>query len=439
MTASILVIGTGYVGLVSGACLADLGNNVICIDNNQSKIDQLHQGAVPIYEPGLEEVIARNVTAGRLSFDSKLGYHLESVDAILIAVGTPTDPESGKADTSYVFAALETVLAQLTKPVVFITKSTVPVGTGKKIAQTIQEKRPDLACSVVSNPEFLREGSAIYDFLHPDRIIVGTNDEQGRTLLQRIYEPLVGRGQALLFTDIASAELIKYTSNAFLATKIAFINEVADMCESTGANIDLVTKGMGMDKRIGNAYMSVGPGYGGSCFPKDTRALVSMAKDHGNDLQIVPSVIASNEARKTAMATKIITACGGDISGKTIAILGLTFKANTDDMRDSASLAIIPALVAKGAKLKLYDPQGMEQAKTLLGDIATKVTWCDCVDGCVAQADALVIITEWPEFSAIDPAWLKTQLSTPLVVDLRNIYDPEIMRDNGFSYLSLGR
>lgn len=441
MSVRILVVGTGYVGLVSGACLADLGSEVICVDKNSAKIDTLKAGDVPIYEPGLQEIITRNVDSGRLSFAYAADECLNSIDAVLIAVGTPTDPEGGKADTSFVFSAIEELLEKLEHPVVFITKSTVPVGTGKKIAALIQEKRPDLPCSVVSNPEFLREGSAIYDFLHPDRIIVGTNDKKGRELLQEIYEPLVGRGQALLFTDIASAELIKYASNAFLATKIAFVNEVSDMCERTGADIDLVTKGMGMDQRIGSAYMQVGPGFGGSCFPKDTRALASMAAEYGSDLQIVSSVISSNESRKNSMASKVSAALDGNVKGKTIAMLGLTFKANTDDMRESASLSIIPQLVQEGARLKLYDPEGMEQAKEALlrEGLETQLIWAETMEDCVSKADAVVIVTEWPEFQDMDMAWLKHQLTTPLVIDLRNLFSPKEMKLAGFKYISLGR
>lgn len=441
MSINVAVIGTGYVGLVSGACLADLGNNIFCIDNNKEKISSLKKGDIPIYEPGLDEVIRRNVDAGRLSFSCSIEDSIGKIDAVLIAVGTPTNSKTGEADTSYVFAAVEEIAEKLKKSVVFITKSTVPVGTGKAITKLIKDIRPDLDCCVVSNPEFLREGSAVYDFMNPDRIIVGTEDDIGRELMQKLYQPLVGKGQPLLFTNIPSAELIKYSSNAFLATKIAFINEIADMCEKTGANIDLVSKGMGMDSRIGPDYLKVGPGFGGSCFPKDTMALVSMAKQNGSSAKIVDSVIKSNEKRKIDMAEKVIAAFDGDVRGKSIAVLGLTFKANTDDMRDSASLIIIPELLKKGAILKLYDPEGMPQAKKILDDFNSnkELLWCDSAQEAVADSDAVVIVTEWNEFINIDLGWLKGQLKQPLLIDLRNLFSISEMKTLGFKYISLGR
>jgi UDPglucose 6-dehydrogenase len=436
VSAKVVVIGTGYVGLVSGACLADLGNRIVCIDKDHTKIDALRSGIIPIYEPGLEEVITRNVEAGRISFEYEPDEALNDTDAVLLAVGTPTDSETGRADLRYVFGAVEEVISKLSKPIVFITKSTVPVGTGSRILDLIKNKRPDLDCCVVSNPEFLREGSAVYDFMHPDRIIVGTHDEVGQQLMQTLYQPLVGRGYPLLFTNIPTAELIKYASNAFLATKIAFINEVADICEGTGAQVDLVTKGMGMDERIGGKYMQPGPGFGGSCFPKDTLALTHIANDAQAPSQIVDAVIASNDDRKKRMVEKIVAAFGGDVKGKRVAILGLTFKANTDDMRYSASLVIIPALVEAGAEVRVYDPQGMKQAKMLLDQ---DISWCLTKNEALSGADGAVIVTEWDEFLEIDLLELKAQLASPLLVDLRNLFPSEEMKAHGFTYVSIGR
>lgn len=433
----IAVIGTGYVGLVSGACLAELGKNVVCVDKNPDKINQLNKGVIPIYEPGLEVLVQQNTRQGRLHFTQDLAEALHEVEAVILAVGTPTDEKTGRADLSYVFAAVNEIADYLPPYAIVITKSTVPVGTGEKVKAILAKKRPSLPNEVASNPEFLREGSAVEDFLHPDRIIIGTESEHGKDVMVRLYKELAGEGHPILFTNIPTAELIKYASNAFLATKIAFTNEMADICEGVGADIEVVVKGMGMDSRIGGKYMHPGPGYGGSCFPKDTLALTAIADDAGFPCQIVQSVIHSNEQRKDRMGEKILDSLPGKAKNKKIAILGLTFKANTDDMRYSPSLPIIKRLLKAKADLYLYDPVGMREAKKLL--TKTNVHWCDNVMQAVQDAEAIVIITEWDEFKQFDLNQLKAQMKGNILVDLRNIYDPKKVAQAGLIYSSIGR
>ncbi len=434
----IVVIGTGYVGLVSGACFADMGHDVVCVDKSEDKISKLIKGIIPIYEPGLEEIVRRNYAAKNISFTTSLKNALfEKADVILLAVGTPTDERTGRADLKYIFAAVEEIAENLSYKTVVVTKSTVPVGTGKKVAEILAKKSSVQGCEVASNPEFLREGAAIDDFMHPDRIIIGAESAYTQNTMQMLYRNLVGEGVPILFTNIATAELIKYASNAFLATKIAFANEVADICEGVGADIDLVLKGMGMDKRIGGKYMQPGPGYGGSCFPKDTLALTYIASDAGFPTRIVESVISSNDERRQRMVHKIVAACGGNVEGKNIAILGLTFKANTDDMRYSPSLVIIPELLSQGAVVSVYDPQGMEEAKKELpeGDIK----WCKDSYKAIKDADAVVILTEWDEFKKIDLQKVKDLIKGDLIVDLRNLFDQEDVSKSGLKYVSVGR
>lgn len=432
----LVVIGTGYVGLVSGACLSELGNNVICVDKDESKINKLLKGQIPIYEPGLETIVERNLASGRLAFTTNLKEALKGADCVLLAVGTPTDEEKGRADLSFIFAATEEVAKHLEKSLVVITKSTVPVGTGKKVYNLLREKRPDLDCHVVSNPEFLREGSAVEDFMKPDRIIIGVECETGKDIAQRLYQKLIGEGYPVLFTNIPTAELIKYSSNAYLAMKIAYANEIADVCEGVGANVELVIKGMGMDKRIGAKHMKPGPGYGGSCFPKDTLALTGIAEDAGFPVQIVEAVIKSNEQRKERMADKIIKAVGGDVKNKKIAILGLTFKANTDDMRYSPSLSIIPKLLDAGARVSAYDPVGMDESKKFL---QRNIEYCSNAISAIKGADAMAIITEWDEFRHLDLNKVKKSLKGPVIVDLRNIFDQEKVEEAGLKYFSIGK
>lgn len=430
----VVVIGTGYVGLVSGACLAELGSTIVCLDKDEGKIRDLKSGVIPIYEPGLEEVVSRNVGHERLSFSTDLKESLKDADAVLLAVGTPT--HEGKADLKYVFAAAEEVAEKLDRDIVMITKSTVPVGTGSKLAQILREKRPDLNCDVVSNPEFLREGSAVRDFLEPDRVVIGSNSDKGKELMQKLYRRLIGEGTPILFTNIPTAELIKYASNAYLATKIAFANEMADICEGVGADVELVIRGMGMDNRIGTKYMNPGPGFGGSCFPKDTVALTRIAADAGFRTQIVEAVVQANDRRKERMADKIIQASGGTVDGKNIAVLGLTFKANTDDMRYSPSLVIVPKLIEAGAVIQAYDPEGMQEAKKEFK--TNKISYCSGMYEALNGADLMVILTEWDEFRKLDLSKLKASLKTGLVIDLRNILDAEDVRDAGLEYVCVG-
>ena len=431
----IALIGSGYVGLVSGVCFADFGHDVVCIDRDAGKIARLEAGQMPIYEPGLADLVARNRDAGRLTFTTDLAAGVAGARAIFIAVGTPSRRGDGYADLSYVYAAARELAAVADPGAVIVTKSTVPVGTGDEVERIVTEVRPDAKFHVCSNPEFLREGAAIEDFKHPDRIVIGTDDEVARTVMSEVYRPLFLNNLPIMFTSRRTAELIKYAANAFLATKITFINEMADLCEATGADIKDVSRGIGLDKRIGAKFLHAGPGYGGSCFPKDTLALIKTGHDAGAPVRIVETVAAVNDQRKRAMARKIIAACGGTVRGKTIAVLGLTFKPNTDDMRDAPALAIIPALQDAGARIRAYDPEGMEQAAQQL----EKVEFADSAYACVEGADALAIVTEWDAFRGLDLDRVRSLLTTPVVVDLRNVYAPEDMRRRGFTYVGIGR
>jgi UDPglucose 6-dehydrogenase len=429
----IAMIGTGYVGLVSGACFSEFGHHVVCVDKDMSKIDMLKAGRMPIYEPGLEEVVADNVKAGRLSFTGDLAGSVKDADAVFIAVGTPSRRGDGHADLTYVFKAAEEIAAALTGYTVVITKSTVPVGTGKRVEDTIRKIRPDADFDVCSNPEFLREGSAIEDFQRPDRVVCGTTSDRARAVLRELYRPLFLNETPMLFTSRETSELIKYAANAFLATKITFINEMADICEKVGANVQDVARGIGLDGRIGAKFLHAGPGYGGSCFPKDTLALLRTAQEVGAPTRIVEAVQSVNEERKERMAEKVVASFGG-VKGKTIAVLGLTFKPNTDDMRDAPSLVILPHLVKEGARVRAYDPEGMNEAKKYLD-----VEMCPDAYAALEGADGVVILTEWNEFRALDLKTAKRLLKTPLMVDLRNIYRPDEMAKAGYSYVSVGR
>ena len=431
----ITMIGTGYVGLVSGACFSDFGHEVTCIDHDAAKIAQLRGGAIPIFEPGLDMLIARNVDAGRLSFSTEAREAVRSADAIFLAVGTPSRRGDGFADLSFVYEAAREIAAEIEGFTVIATKSTVPVGTNDEVEAIIRKLRPDADFAVVSNPEFLREGAAIEDFKHPDRVVVGTSDERARAVMREIYRPLFINETPILFTGRRAAELIKYAANAFLATKITFINEMADLCEKSGADVQEIARGMGLDRRIARQFLHAGPGFGGSCFPKDTEALTAIGQRHGAPLRIVETVIAVNSARKAAMAEKVMAACGGSLQGKTIAVLGLTFKPNTDDMRESPSLVFVPALMAHGARVRAYDPHGMAEARRLIAGLETAAD----PYGCITDADAMVILTEWDEFRALDLDRVKAALKSPVVVDLRNIYRPEHMADKGFRYFGVGR
>ncbi len=429
----IVMIGAGYVGLVSGSCLSEFGHEVTCVDKDTARLRALQAGIVPIFEPGLDEVIAANVRAGRLSFAADLSA-VSRADAVFIAVGTPARRGDGHADLSYVFSAAEEIACHLDSYTVVVTKSTVPVGTGRRVQEIIRKARPDADFDVASNPEFLREGSAIEDFRRPDRVVVGCTSERAREVMREIYRPLFINETPILFTGRESAELIKYASNAFLATKITFINEVADLCEKVGADVQDVARGVGLDKRIGPKFLHAGPGFGGSCFPKDTMAMLKTSQDHGVASRIVESVVAVNDSRKLAMADRIAAAFGGDLTGRTVAILGLTFKPNTDDMRDAPSLAIVPALKAKGAHVRAYDPEGMDQAKALM-DIETCADAYQAMEG----ADGLVLLTEWNEFRALNLVRVASLLKEKLIIDLRNIYAPGQMQAYGFRYVSIGR
>jgi UDPglucose 6-dehydrogenase len=431
----IAMIGSGYVGLVSGACLADFGHDVTCVDKDAGKIAALHQGIMPIFEPGLDALVAKTVRAGMLHFTTQAKEAVAQADAVFIAVGTPSRRGDGHADLTYVFDAAREIADALDGFTIVVTKSTVPVGTGDEVERIIRERRPDADFTVVSNPEFLREGAAIGDFKRPDRIVIGIEDERAKAVMNEVYRPLYLNAAPILFTGRRTSELIKYAANAFLATKITFINEMADLCEKVGANVQEVARGIGLDNRIGSKFLHAGPGYGGSCFPKDTLALVKTAQDYGAPTRIVETVAEVNAARKKAMAGKIIAACGGDVAGKRIALLGLAFKPNTDDMRDAPSLDIVPALQAAGAEIIAYDPESMEQAKPLLSG----VIYADSAYACMEGADALAILTEWDMFRALDLKRIKSALKSPVVVDLRNIYRPDEMRAAGFSYSSVGR
>ena len=431
----IAVIGTGYVGLVSGACFSEFGVDVVCVDKDVKKIEGLKAGAMPIFEPGLDALVETNVRAGRLSFSTDLAAAVKGAEAVFIAVGTPSRRGDGHADLSYVYAAAREIAEAADGYAVVVTKSTVPVGTGREVARILKETRPGADFDVASNPEFLREGSAIGDFMRPDRVVIGADSERARDVMRRLYRPLYLIETPIVFTTVETAELIKYAANTFLATKITFINEIADLCERVGANVNDVARGIGLDGRIGRKFLHAGPGYGGSCFPKDTLALVKTAEDCGAPLKIVETVVAVNEARKRAMADRVIAALDGSAKGKTVAVLGLTFKPNTDDMRDSPSLAILPALAEAGATLRAFDPEGMAEAKKLMPDLI----YCKDAYDCATGADVLVIITEWNEFRAIDLARVKSLLRRPVIVDLRNIYNPVEMAELGFRYTSIGR
>jgi UDPglucose 6-dehydrogenase len=431
----VAIIGTGYVGLVSGACFADFGHHVTCVDKDAEKIAALKRGELPIYEPGLEHLVASNARAGRLTFSIEVKNAVAKADAVFIAVGTPPRRGDGHVDLSYVHVAAREIATALDGFTVVITKSTVPVGTGDEVELIIRETRPDADFAVVSNPEFLREGAAIQDFKHPDRIVVGTDHPRASAVMEELYRPLYINQGPILVTARRTAELIKYAANAFLATKITFINEIADLCESVGADVQEVARGIGLDKRIGTKFLHAGPGFGGSCFPKDTVALAKIAQDHGASLRIVETVIAVNDARKRGMVRKVSAALDGELRGKIIAVLGLTFKPNTDDMRDAPSIPLIVALNDRGAKVRVYDPAGMKQAKAVL----EHVTYCEDPYTCAERADVVVIVTEWEEFRALDLERLKTTMAQPVVVDLRNIYRPQDMIAHGFRYSSVGR
>jgi len=431
----IAMIGTGYVGLVSGACFADFGHDVTCVDKESGKIDALKRGEIPIFEPGLDALVATNVGAGRLDFTTELAAPVARADAVFIAVGTPSRRGDGHADLTYVYAAAREIADALSGFTVVITKSTVPVGTGDEVELLIREANPAADVVVASNPEFLREGAAIRDFKLPDRVVIGTSDERGRRVLGDIYRPLSLNQAPLMFTTRRTAELIKYAANAFLATKITFINEIADLSEKVGADVQEVARGIGLDNRIGSKFLHAGPGYGGSCFPKDTRALVKIAQDHDVQLRIVEAVLGVNESRKRAMARKVAGAAGGSLRGKTIAVLGLTFKPDTDDMREAPSIPLIVGLLDMGAKVRAHDPAGMEQARKDLPDIE----YCDDPYLCARGADAMVLVTEWVQYRAMDLKRLRREMAQPVVVDLRNVYRPEDMAAHGFVYESLGR
>ncbi|MEY3703185.1 MAG: hypothetical protein RLZZ561_805 [Pseudomonadota bacterium] len=432
----ITMIGAGYVGLVSGACLADFGHDVVCVDLDQKKIDALLSGVMPIYEPGLAELVAANVRAGRLSFTTDLKAAVAGAEAAFIAVGTPSRRGDGHADLTYVYQAAHDIAHAMTGPLVVVTKSTVPVGTGDEVERILREVAPDADVAVVSNPEFLREGAAIHDFKRPDRIVIGTSDDRARAVMQQVYRPLYLNQAPLVFTERRTAELIKYAANAFLATKITFINEMADLCEAVGANVQDVARGIGLDNRIGGKFLHAGPGYGGSCFPKDTLALLKTAEDYDVPCRIVESVVQVNESRKRAMGRKIIEALGsGPVRGKTVGLLGVTFKPNTDDMRDAPSIAIVQALEDAGIRVVAYDPEGMEAAKPMMPHVTFRADPYSVAEG----ADALAIVTEWDAFRALDLERLAGLMTQPVLVDLRNVYKPEEARARGFVYSSVGR
>ncbi len=437
----IAVIGTGYVGLVSGACFSDFGTTVICVDKAIDKIERLDRGEMPIYEPGLEQLVAVNVRAGRLSFSTDLSLAVDGADAVFIAVGTPSRRGDGHADLSYVFAAAEEIAHAITGYTAIVTKSTVPVGTGRKVAEVIAKARPDLKLGidfdVVSNPEFLREGSAIEDFKRPDRVVIGSlpESDKARDVMRELYRPLYLLETPILFTGLETSELIKYAANSFLAAKITFINEVASLCEVVGADVSDVAKGIGLDGRIGKKFLHAGPGYGGSCFPKDCLALVKTARDAGSPMTLIETVVEVNESRKKQMAQRVVAAAGGSVAGKTIGVLGLTFKPNTDDMRDSPSLSIIPELIAAGATVKAYDPEGIHEAKKLLPDISYASDAYEALEG----ADCIVLMTEWNEFRGLDWGRIANCARGRVVVDLRNIYNPQQVAASGFNYYSIGR
>jgi len=431
----IAIIGAGYVGLVTGACFSEFGIDVICVDFDADRIERLQNGEMPIYEPGLEAMVSANTKAGRLHFTTNLASAVRSADAALIAVGTPSRRGDGHADLSFVYSAAEEIAKAIDSFTIVITKSTVPVGTGREVSRIISKTRPGADFEVVSNPEFLREGSAIDDFMRPDRVIIGAESDRAKELMQALYRPLYLIETPILFTDLETAELLKYATNAFLAAKVTFINEIADLCDKVGADVYDVARGLGLDGRIGHKFLHPGPGYGGSCFPKDTMALVRTAELAGSPIRIIETVIDVNEKRKRAMAGRIIEYCDGSVQGKIIAVLGLAFKPNTDDMRESASLEILPALRDAGAIIRAYDPESMDEAKKVLNG----VDWCSTAYEAMENADALVILTEWNEFRLLDLERCKTLLSRPLMIDLRNIYDPNAMAAAGIEYKCIGR
>lgn len=431
----IAMIGTGYVGLVSGACFSEFGTEVVCVDKDSSKIERLQRNEIPIYEPGLDDLVARNVEAGRLSFTTDLKAAVKDADAVFIAVGTPTRRGGGHADLSYVYAAAREIAEAIEGYTVVVTKSTVPVGTGREVERVIRETRPDADFDVVSNPEFLREGSAIEDFMRPDRVVIGAETDRAREVMRQLYRALFLIETPIMFTSLETSELTKYAANTFLAMKITFINEIADLCEKVGANVHDVAKGIGLDGRIGKKFLHPGPGYGGSCFPKDTMALVQTAQDVGAPLRIIETVVDINAKRKRQMAERIIAFAGGDVKGKTIAVLGLTFKPNTDDMRDSPSLDIVPALQAAGATVRAFDPEGMHEAAKLLPGVVYCKDAYEAMDG----ADVAALVTEWNQFRNLNLGKVKALLKEPALIDLRNVYSPQDMAAAGFRYESIGR
>lgn len=431
----VAMIGTGYVGLVSGACFADFGHDVTCVDKDADKIKALHRGEIPIFEPGLDDLVATNVRQGRLTFTTDLAGPVAQADTVFVAVGTPSRRGDGHADLSYVYAAVREIAAAMSGFTVVVTKSTVPVGTGDEVERIIREVRPDGDFAVVSNPEFLREGAAIHDFKHPDRIVIGTDSDRAKEVLTALYSPLFRNSVPILTTGRRTAELIKYAANAFLATKITFINEIADLCEKVGADVLQVARGIGLDNRIGSKFLHAGPGYGGSCFPKDTMALMKTAQDSAAPMRIVETVVAVNDARKRGMARKVAAALGGSVRGKTVGVLGLTFKPNTDDMREAPSIPLITALTDMGATIRAYDPVGAEQARKVLPDL----TYCDDAYACAEGSDALVIVTEWEQFRALDFKRIKQAMRNAAVIDLRNICRADEMEALGFSYDGVGR
>ena len=433
---NVVMIGSGYVGLVSGACFAEFGANVTCIDKDESKINALLNGKIPIYEPGLDNLVAKNIEAGRLGFSTELEGKVGEADLVFIAVGTPTRRGDGHADLQYVYAAAEEIAGYLEGYTVIVDKSTVPVGTARQVHRIISKTNPDADFDVASNPEFLREGSAIDDFMRPDRVVLGLESDRAEALLRELYRPLNLIEAPIHVTNLESAELIKYAANAFLATKISFINEMSQLCEKVGADVHSIAKGMGLDGRIGKKFLHAGPGYGGSCFPKDTLALIRIAQEHGSSCRIVESVVEVNAAQKARMVSKIRDALGGSEAGKTIAVLGLTFKPETDDMRDSPSLAILPAMADKGATIRAHDPEGMEEAKELL---PKNIEYCDSVYDVFEGADAVVLMTEWNQYRALDLEKVKGMMKGNVFVDLRNVYEKSIMDKNGFDYHCVGR
>lgn len=431
----IAMIGTGYVGLVSGACFAEFGPSVVCVDLDEAKVERLRRGEIPIFEPGLEDLVAKGIKSGRLSFTTNLAEAVADADAVFIAVGTPSRRGDGHADLRYVEAAAVQVANSMTGYTVVVTKSTVPVGTGRRVAEIIRATNPGADFDVASNPEFLREGSAINDFMRPDRVVIGAETDRAQKVMQALYRPLYLMETPVVMTTLETAELTKYAANAFLATKITFINEIADLCEKVGANVQDVARGMGLDGRIGKKFLHAGPGYGGSCFPKDTIALVRTAQEYGSPARLVETVVQVNDTRKGAMAKRVMLACGGTVRGKTVGVLGVAFKPNTDDMRDAPSLAIIPALQDAGATIRAYDPAAMHEAASMLPG----VHWCEDAYDAAAGSDAVVLITEWNEFRALDFERLASTVKSKVLVDLRNVYRPDEVRAAGFAYSSIGR